>query len=85
MKSEDFRRLWAKHEVRAKTAGQKRFTHPLVGELALSYETFTVNGAPGQTLVVYHAEPGSDAEQSLVLLAGLSVDRAPRHSSVTTG
>ncbi|WP_063005323.1 helix-turn-helix transcriptional regulator [Nocardia salmonicida] len=85
LKSEDFRRLSAKHEVRAKTAGQKRFTHPLVGELALSYETFTVNGAPGQTLVVYHAEPGSDAEQSLVLLAGLSVDSAPGHSSVTTG
>lgn len=85
LKSEDFRRLWAEHEVRAKTAGQKRFTHPLVGELALSYETFTVNGAPGQTLVIYHAEPGSDAEQSLVLLAGLSVDRAPGHSPVTTG
>ncbi|MFD3595673.1 helix-turn-helix transcriptional regulator [Nocardia sp. NPDC058640] len=75
LKSEDFRRLWAKHEVRAKTAGEKRFAHPLVGELALSYETFTVNGAPGQTLVVYHAEPGSDAEQSLALLG--TIDTAP--------
>ncbi|MFE1594094.1 helix-turn-helix transcriptional regulator [Nocardia sp. NPDC058705] len=80
LKSEDFRRLWAKHEVRAKTAGEKRFTHPLVGELALSYETFTVNGAPGQTLVVYHAEPGSDAEQSLALLG--TIDTASASSTV---
>lgn len=82
LKSEDFRRLWAKHEVRAKTAGAKRFLHPLVGEIALSYETFTVNGAPGQTLVVYHPEPGSDAEQSLALLAAVPVDTAPVSSPV---
>ncbi|MGW6811212.1 MmyB family transcriptional regulator [Nocardia sp. NPDC055050] len=80
LKSEEFRRLWAKHDVRAKTAGEKRFVHPLVGELGLSYETFTVNGAPGQTLVVYHAEPGSDSAQSLALLAGLPVDAAPASS-----
>ncbi|MGW6118162.1 helix-turn-helix transcriptional regulator [Nocardia sp. NPDC055165] len=80
LKSEEFRRLWAKHDVRAKTAGEKRFVHPLVGELGLSYETFTVNGTPGQTLVVYHAEPGSDSAQSLALLAGLPVDAAPASS-----
>ncbi|MFE3322296.1 helix-turn-helix transcriptional regulator [Nocardia sp. NPDC059195] len=81
LKSEDFRRLWAKHEVRAKTAGDKRFLHPLVGEIAVSYETFTVNGAPGQTLVVYHAEPASDAEQSLALLGSMPAVDAPMSSS----
>ncbi|MDQ7908429.1 helix-turn-helix transcriptional regulator [Phytohabitans sp. ZYX-F-186] len=68
LKSEDFRRLWARHDVRAKTAGSKRFRHPLVGELTLSYETFTVNGAGGQMLIVYHAEPGSPSAEALALL-----------------
>ncbi|MER6049260.1 helix-turn-helix transcriptional regulator [Streptomyces sp. NPDC001793] len=67
--SPDFARMWARHEVRAKSASTKRFHHPLVGDLTLDFETFSVNSAPGQHLVVYRAEPGSDAEQSLALLA----------------
>jgi transcriptional regulator with XRE-family HTH domain len=74
LKSEDFRRLWARHDVAAKTAGTKRFRHPMVGDLTLSYETFTVNGAAGQTLLVYHAEPGSPSEQALALLGSMTAD-----------
>jgi transcriptional regulator with XRE-family HTH domain len=69
LKSEDFRRLWARHDVGVKTAGTKRYHHPLVGELTLAYETFSVNGNPGQFLVVYHAEPGSPSDQALKLLS----------------
>ena len=76
LKSEDFRRLWARHDVRAKTAGIKRFLHPMVGELTLSYESFTVNGAAGQMLLVYHAEPGSPSEQALALLGSMTADTA---------
>lgn len=77
LKSEHFRRLWARHDVRAKTDGEKQFRHPLVGELTLSYETFTVNGAEGQQLVVYHAEPGSVSERGLALLASIVAGEAP--------
>lgn len=73
LKSEDFRRLWARHDVGAKTAGTKRFVHPMVGELALAYETFAVNGSPGQFLIVYHAEPSSPAEQALRLLSSATM------------
>ncbi|MEV0107289.1 helix-turn-helix transcriptional regulator [Nocardia sp. NPDC050799] len=82
LKSEDFRQLWARHDVRTKTAGKKRFHHEMVGELTLSYESFTVNGVPGQTLIVYHAEPGSPSERALSLLGSLtaaeSADIDPR-------
>lgn len=71
LKSDDFRRLWARHDVRARTAGSKRFVHPIAGDLTLSFETFAVNGAPGQTLVAYHAEPGSESERALALLGSL--------------
>ena len=74
LKSEDFRRLWARHDVGVKTSGVKRFVHPMVGELALTYETFSVNAAPGQTLVVYHAEPGSPSQEALRLLGTVTAE-----------
>jgi len=49
----------------------------MVGELTLSYESFTVNGAAGQMLLVYHAEPASPSEQALSLLASMTADTAP--------
>ena len=77
VKSDEFRRLWARHDVREKTHGLKRYGHPLVGELTLRYESFLVAGNSGQMLVVYRAEPGSDSERALALLASMS----PRESS----
>ncbi|MEV6255595.1 helix-turn-helix transcriptional regulator [Nocardia sp. NPDC051911] len=74
LKSEEFRQLWARHDVRAKTGGVKEFRNPMVGDLTLSYETFSVNGAPGQILIAYHAEPGSPSERSLALLGSLIAD-----------
>ncbi|WP_051710714.1 helix-turn-helix domain-containing protein [Streptomyces sp. NRRL S-350] len=71
--SPDFARMWARHEVRAKTGSSKRLRHPLVGELTLGFETFSVNSAPGQHLVVYRAEPGSAGAQSLALLGSYAL------------
>jgi transcriptional regulator with XRE-family HTH domain len=72
LKSAEFRRLWARHEVKEKAAGNKRIVHPMVGELVLGYETFAVSDAPGQLLVAYHAAAGSPTEQALALLAGMA-------------
>ena len=33
LKSDEFRRLWARHDVREKASGTKRMLHPMVGEL----------------------------------------------------
>ncbi|WP_330249813.1 helix-turn-helix transcriptional regulator [Nocardia sp. NBC_00565] len=83
LKSEDFRRLWARHDVRVKTAGIKHFRNPFVGELILSYETLTVNGAPGQILIAYHAEPGSPAERALALLGMIAAGEIPESASIS--
>jgi transcriptional regulator with XRE-family HTH domain len=85
LKSEDFRRLWARHDVLARTSGVKRFVHPMVGELTLGYETFTVNGALGQMLVVYHAEPGSPSEQALHLLGSIAAPEPDRAGTPAAG
>ncbi|SDY43361.1 Transcriptional regulator, contains XRE-family HTH domain [Amycolatopsis xylanica] len=72
VKSPEFRTLWARHDIQRKTQESKRFRHPLVGELTLTYESLTVNSAPGQQLVVYQAEPGSPSEETLSLLGSLA-------------
>lgn len=77
VKSAEFRRLWARHDIRQKTHETKRFQHPLVGELTLTYESLTVHSAPGQQLVVYQAAPGSASEEALALLGSLTAGDAP--------
>jgi hypothetical protein len=80
LKSELFRKLWARHDVHAKTHGTKRMVHPIVGELELDYESFSVNGADGQMLLVYHAQPGTASARALALLSSM-VAVSPRDGS----
>jgi hypothetical protein len=47
----------------------------VVGELTLSFEGMGLHGDADQTLVVYHAEPGSTSRKALWLLTGLSALR----------
>jgi len=71
-RSDLFRTLWAAHDVQRHDTGRKRFHHPLVGELELTFETMELVADPGLTMFVYAAEPGSKSEQALGLLASWS-------------
>lgn len=71
LRSERFRTLWARHDVRHQTSGQSRLLHPQVGPLDLRYEKLALPGT-GQMLITYHAEPGSESEQRLRLLGMLT-------------
>lgn len=68
--SEDFRRLWKRHDVGVVVLPTRTIHHPLVGRLELLVETFALTAAEGQLLVVEHAEPGSPSERALSRLAG---------------
>ncbi|MFE1314249.1 helix-turn-helix domain-containing protein [Streptomyces sp. NPDC058755] len=74
VKSDEFRRLWATHDVKEKSHGVKRLHHPLVGDLSLHFEGFRLAGDADLGLVTYHAEPGSPSAESLRLLASWGTD-----------
>ena len=79
-RSEVFRTRWAAHNVRFHDTGFKRFHHPVVGRLELTFETMELSADRGLTLFVYTAEAGSKSEEALNLLASwaATLDEAER-------
>jgi hypothetical protein len=75
VKSPEFRRWWADHNVRERTHGTKRYHHPLVGDITVNYESLALLADPDQTLCIYTAEAGSPSETALQLLANWTGDR----------
>jgi transcriptional regulator with XRE-family HTH domain len=73
--SPEFVAMWERHEARPKRLTTKRFHHPAVGDLTLQLQAFDVRSAPGQELVVYHAEPGTSDAQALALIGTLAATR----------
>lgn len=55
--------------MESRTHEAKTLVHHAVGTITLTYHTFAVCGDGDQYLVVCQAEPGSDDERSLHLLA----------------
>jgi hypothetical protein len=72
LRSERFRTLWTRQDVKHKTTGASLFNHPQVGPLELNYEQLLIPGGGLQALVTYHAQPGSDSEERLRLLDSIT-------------
>ena len=68
-RSENFRTWWAAHNVRFHRTGVKRFHHPAVGDLTLTYEALDLAADEGLRISAYSAEPGTPSDDALKLLA----------------
>jgi hypothetical protein len=81
VKSNEFVRAWARHEVCEPMSGTKRFHHPLVGGLTLLYETLALPDEPEQQLVIYTAQADTESQTALDLLASIAAQHgsAPAH------
>ncbi|MEU8397029.1 helix-turn-helix transcriptional regulator [Nonomuraea sp. NPDC048892] len=73
--SGEFRAWWDAHGVYQRTFGSKTLRHPVVGELTVEFETFTMPGDNDQTMFVYTTEPGTASREALNLLASWTLTR----------
>ncbi|MFE4023809.1 hypothetical protein ACFXPZ_41560, partial [Streptomyces sp. NPDC059101] len=84
-RSTDFARLWNTHTVRGKTRENKHFHHPDVGGMTLTHHAFDVRDAPGQQLIIYHAERGSPSAEALSLLGSVHATATGPTGAPTSG
>jgi transcriptional regulator with XRE-family HTH domain len=76
VRSERFRQLWARHDVRPRRGRLKPLNHPEVGEIDLRSDKLSIGGTDGLTLVIFHAVPGSRDAELLALLGSLTASEA---------
>lgn len=72
--SEEFARLWERHEVGLRWSDTKRFVHPQLGRLDL-YCQLLLEPDEGQSLLIFTATPGTESHGKLALLTVLGTDR----------
>lgn len=84
IKSPEFRTWWAAHQVRQKIHGTKRYRHPVVGEVTVSYEMLAFAGDPDQSLCLYTPAPGASTE-AIRLLASWTAPTIDDHLPAATG
>lgn len=75
-RSDEFRRLWADHEVGLRPEDVKRFIHPEVGELELHCQQL-IDPGHAHALLVYTAVPGSESSEKLRLLSVIGARYTP--------
>lgn len=73
-RSEEFRRLWERHEVDLQPDQVKRFVHPEVGVLELNCQRL-LDPDQSHALLVYTAAPGTESHEKLRLLTVIGAQR----------
>ncbi|HEX2892510.1 MAG TPA: helix-turn-helix transcriptional regulator [Marmoricola sp.] len=72
LESEEFRQLWARHDVRPVSGAPVRMNHPEVGPLELRREKLPIGDSDGQVLAIFHVEPGTQSARALDRLRELA-------------
>jgi hypothetical protein len=67
--SADFARIWQAGDVAFLDAGTKRLRHAVLGEIALEYSAFAVEGRPDLTMLVFTPSRQEDAARIRALVA----------------
>ncbi len=84
-RSDEFRSMWASHNVRLHRTGLKHFRHPAVGHLDLMFEAMAIEADEGLTLTAYTAEPGTPSHDTLRLLASWAATPGNEDTGLPTG
>jgi transcriptional regulator with XRE-family HTH domain len=71
--SPEFEALWRDNNVNVYGEGIKRLRHPILGQIALEYSAFAVDGRPDLGMIVYNPVTRSDADRIRSLVTSLPV------------
>ncbi|MFD0686370.1 helix-turn-helix transcriptional regulator [Actinomadura fibrosa] len=66
--SPEFREYWSSHDLTPFTPSERRFRHPVLGEVTLRYMKLNVESDPDQSVIVHYAPPASAAAAALARL-----------------
>jgi hypothetical protein len=61
--SPQFAALWRDNDVRTYGGGLKHLRHPQIGQIAMEYSSFAVDGRPDLSMVIYNPATPEDAER----------------------
>jgi transcriptional regulator with XRE-family HTH domain len=70
--SPEFAAYWNHHEVTTHSEGMKRLKHPEAGLLELEFSSFTVEGRPELSMIIYNPVAVDDADRIRALIAAKS-------------
>jgi transcriptional regulator with XRE-family HTH domain len=79
-KSPDFARMWRDSEVHSSCEGVRRLRHPELGEIALEFSAFAVDGRPDLAMLVYTPVSTDDAARIRALAAAGFASATPQKS-----
>lgn len=81
--SADFRRFWARHDIRERVQGSKTISHPRVGDIAVKWDAYPLPGNDGPVMIVFSPTTPADADRVQVL-ASLSEQPSARTPALNT-
>jgi transcriptional regulator with XRE-family HTH domain len=66
--SPEFAAMWSNHDVRSYGEGTKQLRHSGVGLIAMEYSSFSVDGRPDLSMVIYNPATPEDADKVRLLM-----------------
>jgi len=76
--SPEFEMMWRENDVRTHGEGTKHLRHPVAGLLQLEYSSFSVDGRPDLSLVIYNPATPKDVNRIRGLLKSVAKTRSSR-------
>lgn len=74
--SDDFRRMWATHDVRDNVHGSKTIRHPRIGDIDVEWDAYPLVGTPGPAMIVFVPQSGHEDRLQLLNTITASSDIA---------
>lgn len=81
LRSSEFRRLWARNEVRDNVHGSKTIRHPRIGDIDVEWDAYPLRGMPGPMMIVFVPQSGHEDRLDLLGTITTAPDRGELRSS----